>query len=312
MATVIGSQRRELRSNEPMRARYPDAEGYVDRDGVRSFYEVYGDGEPTILLLPTWSLVHSRFWKAQISYLARHFRVVTFDGRGNGRSDRPVGPEHYGPPELAAAALAVLDATGTDRGITASISAGTFWNLMLCANHAERVAGAIFFGALFPDGEEWPEWTRANVIERRDHYGGPERYNVHHVREDLGDFAKWWAEQVCSEPHSTKPIEYVVDWALDSDGERIADTLGPVEAMGVTTMRDLFSAGRDTFVEMARAVRCPTLVLQGELDPVTPASWGAAIAHETGGRPPPLPRPRHFPAPHPAALHPPVPAFTHH
>ena len=253
MATVIGSERRELRSREPMRARYPDAEGYVERDGVRSFYEVYGDGEPTLLLLPTWSLVHSRFWKAQIPYLARHFRVVTFDGRGNGRSDRPVGPEHYGPPEFAADALAVLDATGTERAITVSESAGTLWNLVLCANHADRVSAAIFIGALFPDGEEWPAWTRANLLERQDGYEGAERYNVHHIREDLGDFAQWWGEQVCAEPHSTMPIEYLVDWALDSDGERVADTLGPVEALGLPTMSDVFSAGRDTLVEMANA-----------------------------------------------------------
>jgi pimeloyl-ACP methyl ester carboxylesterase/predicted glycosyltransferase len=293
MATVIGSERRELQSQEPMRARYPDAEGYVERDGVRSFYEVYGDGEPTLLLLPTWSLVHSRFWKAQIPYLARHFRVVTFDGRGNGRSDRPVGPEHYGPPELAADALAVLDATGTERAITVSESAGTLWNLVLCANHAERVSAAIFIGALFPDGEEWPAWTRANLLERQDGYEGAERYNVHHIREDLDDFAQWWAGQVNAEPHSTMPIEYVVEWALDTDGERIADTLGPVEALGLPTMGDVLRAGRSTFVEMANAVRCPTLVLHGELDPVTPPSWGAAIARETGGRLHPLPDTAH-------------------
>ena len=71
--------------------RYPDAEGFVERDGVRVFWERYGEGEPTVLLLPTWSIVHSRFWKAQIPYLARHCRVLTFDGRGNGRSDRPAG-----------------------------------------------------------------------------------------------------------------------------------------------------------------------------------------------------------------------------
>ena len=76
---------------EQTRARYPDAEGYVERDGVRVFYEVYGEGERTALLLPTWSIVASRAWKMQIPYLARHCRVVTFDGRGNGRSDRPVG-----------------------------------------------------------------------------------------------------------------------------------------------------------------------------------------------------------------------------
>jgi hypothetical protein len=38
---------------EQSRARYPDSEGYVERDGVNVFFEVYGEGEPTILLLPT-------------------------------------------------------------------------------------------------------------------------------------------------------------------------------------------------------------------------------------------------------------------
>ena len=67
-----------------MRARYPDQEGFVERDGVKIFYEVFGAGEPTVLLLPPWSIVHSRIWKAQVPFLARHCRVITFDGRGNG------------------------------------------------------------------------------------------------------------------------------------------------------------------------------------------------------------------------------------
>ena len=66
---------------EQSRARYPDEEGYVGHDGVRVFYEVYGHGSPTVFLLPTWSIIHSRHWKMQIPYLARHFRVLTFDGR---------------------------------------------------------------------------------------------------------------------------------------------------------------------------------------------------------------------------------------
>ena len=71
------------------RARYPDQDGFLERDGVRIFYEAYGVGEPTLLLLPTWEIVHSRAWKCQIPYFARHCRVLTFDRRGNGRSDRP-------------------------------------------------------------------------------------------------------------------------------------------------------------------------------------------------------------------------------
>ena len=79
-----------------MRAREPDFDGYVERDGVKVAYEVFGDGNrPTVLLMPTWSIVHSRVWKAQVAYLARHYRVVTFDGRGNGRSDRPPKPTAY-------------------------------------------------------------------------------------------------------------------------------------------------------------------------------------------------------------------------
>ena len=100
-----------------MRARTADLEGYVERDGVSLFFEVFGEGEPTLLLLPAWSIVHSRHWKAQIPYLARHFRVVTFDGRGNGRSSRPSGADSYLDTEFAADALAVLDHLGVERAV---------------------------------------------------------------------------------------------------------------------------------------------------------------------------------------------------
>ena len=69
-----------------MRARQPDDAGYAERDGVKLRWETFGDGEPTVALLPTWSIIHSRHWKAQVPYLARHHRVVTFDGRGCGGS----------------------------------------------------------------------------------------------------------------------------------------------------------------------------------------------------------------------------------
>jgi hypothetical protein len=96
---------------EQTRARYPDSTGYIQRDGVRLYYEVYGSGEPTVFLLPTWSIIHSRHWNMQIPCLAPHCRVVTFDGRGNGRSDRPAAGHEES--EFAADALAVMDATGT-------------------------------------------------------------------------------------------------------------------------------------------------------------------------------------------------------
>jgi pimeloyl-ACP methyl ester carboxylesterase len=280
MATAIDHR---ARPGDPSRARYPDDEGYVERDGVRTFYEVYGDGEPTFLLLPTWSMIHSRFWKAQIPYLARHHRVVTFDGRGNGRSDRPQDPSSYSPNEFGEDALAVLDVTGTSAAITASMSAGTLWNLYLCAEYPDRVKGAVFTGPAFPVTGEWPAWTRASLLERRSSYEGAERYNIHFIRDRHPEFVEWWIRETLPEPHSTMAVEHAVDWALEADGETLAHTLGPVEEAGIESMRELFSAGRAAYLEMARRVQCPALVLEGELDTVTPQSWAEALADETGG-----------------------------
>ncbi len=148
-------------SREQTRARYPDSEGYVERDGVRIFYEVYGTGDTTVLLLPTWSIIHSRHWKAQIPYLARHARVVTFDGRGNGKSDRPGTVEAYDEREFAADALAVLDATATESAVIVGLSAGALWGTVLAAEHPERVTSAVFIAPAAPFGQHFARVTDA-------------------------------------------------------------------------------------------------------------------------------------------------------
>src|SRR2546423_9566245 len=116
-----------------MRARVPERDGYAERNGVKVFYEVFGAGDRTILLLPAWSIIHSRTWKMQVPYLARHYRVISFDGRGNGRSDRPLGPDRYVAAEFAADALAVLDATDTEHAVVVSLSRGAAYSLPLAA-----------------------------------------------------------------------------------------------------------------------------------------------------------------------------------
>ena len=123
--------------------------GVVDRDGVRLSYAVSGqsmDHPVTILLLPTWSIIPARFWKAQVPYLSRHYRVVTFDGRGSGDSGRPEGADAYTNAEYAADALAVLDATGTDRAVVVGLSCAAAWGVHLAADHPDRVSGLLALG----------------------------------------------------------------------------------------------------------------------------------------------------------------------
>jgi pimeloyl-ACP methyl ester carboxylesterase len=107
-----------------MRAREPDYEGTVERDGVRAGYSVYGAGEPTIVLLTSWAITHAQQWKGQVPYLARHFRVITVEGRGNGRADRPTTEEAYSDQNYVDDAIAAMDATGVDRAVVVGASLG--------------------------------------------------------------------------------------------------------------------------------------------------------------------------------------------
>src|SRR2546426_7056992 len=125
-----------------MRARYPDRGGYLERDGVKVFYEVHGEGHwPTILLMSNAPGAPLRHWKAQIPFLGRHFRVVAFDAPGNGMADRPQSPESYTDEAETGYAVAVMDATGTERAVFVSYDDPSVWSLQLAATHPERVLG---------------------------------------------------------------------------------------------------------------------------------------------------------------------------
>src|SRR3954469_18616250 len=95
-----------------MRATEPDVEDYVNHAGVKVGYAVYGSGDQTVLLAPSWLVVDSRLWKSQVAYLSRYFRVITVDPRGNGRSERPTDPAAYTDLAHATDLVAVLDAVG--------------------------------------------------------------------------------------------------------------------------------------------------------------------------------------------------------
>jgi hypothetical protein len=110
------------------RAIEPVSTGIVEApDGVRIAFDVYGSGAPTLVLLPSTPIVHSRQWKGQVPFLSRHYRVVTFDGRGNGRSDRPVQPEAYTDARLIGDIVAVMDATDTPRAVLVGLCGDGVW-----------------------------------------------------------------------------------------------------------------------------------------------------------------------------------------
>ncbi|MGK2851873.1 MAG: alpha/beta fold hydrolase [Candidatus Limnocylindrales bacterium] len=259
---------------EQTRARQPDAFGHVEREGVQIFWEVYGEGEQTILLLPTWSIIHSRHWKAQIPFLSRHFRVVTFDGRGNGRSDRPTSPDAYAAEEFTADVIAVMDATGTASASLVAFSAGSQLAAILAAEHPDRVDRVIFIGPALGLSPPLPARAPAAQLfwvelERHD---GWEKYNAAYWLANYREFLEFFFGEVFSEPHSTKQIEDCVGWGLESTPEMlVADARAP---------------GRieDEIRDLCSRIDRPVLVIQGTDDQILSPDGAAELARLSRGQ----------------------------
>ncbi|MGI8564582.1 MAG: alpha/beta fold hydrolase, partial [Candidatus Dormibacter sp.] len=276
-----------------MRAREPAVSDFVEGGGVRVGYEVFGEGEPAILLLPGWSIMTSRQWKGQVPHLARRFRVVTFDARGSGRSDRPAHPAAYLDRELAADALAVLDAAQVDAALVVGLSRGARHGLQLAALAQPRVAGLVLVSpAMRGLGAPHPTRTVHSFADELATEEGWAKYNLPYWRRDFRGFLEFFFGEALPEPHSTKQLEDAVGWGLETTPEVVAMCDAGNEIADTAAAEDL-----------TRAVRCPVLVVNGSDDRITPPAWGARLAELTGGSWVVLEGSGHFPtARHPVRL----------
>jgi pimeloyl-ACP methyl ester carboxylesterase/predicted glycosyltransferase len=262
------------RTNTGTPARTPDAAAHIERDGVRVWWESYGAGEPAVLLMPTWAIVHSRHWKAQIPYLARHFRVVTFDPRGSGFSDAPRSSGAYSDAEIIADAVTILDLLGIDKVVAAGMSCGGRHALELAAYHPDRVLGVFAIGPsvnhLTPS---LPARTRYPFAEELDTDEGWAKENRHYWARDYRGYLEFFFSQLYSEPHSTKQIEDGVAYGLDTTPHVIE-----------RSECDPGYNDRDGAEALCRAVECPVVVVHGDEDRITPYERGQRVAELTGGR----------------------------
>jgi pimeloyl-ACP methyl ester carboxylesterase len=249
-----------------MRARYPDIEDFVERDGVKVGYEVFGDGDPAIVFVPIDAIVQSQAWKAQVPYFARRHKVITIDPRGNGRSDRPTDPIAYNDVEYVADTIAVMDAAGVDRAVLVGICTSGWRALLTAATHPDRVLAVVSIGTsapyLTPPYDRGPIDFEAEL----DVYEGWQKNNRHYWLADWRGFAEFFFGQLLVEPHSSKQLEDTVGWAMD---------IG-VQTMLVHGERTLATSGKEETEEILRQVRCPVITIHGDQDNCQPsraANW---------------------------------------
>jgi DNA-binding SARP family transcriptional activator/pimeloyl-ACP methyl ester carboxylesterase len=117
--------------------------------GVSVAYEVAGSGPIDILVIPGFIHHLDLWWNAPTDGLVRALtslgRLIAFDKRGMGLSDRP---ESIGVDDWIDDALAVLDATGSERPIVLGSSGGSITALRLVERYPERVRGLILWAGV--------------------------------------------------------------------------------------------------------------------------------------------------------------------
>ncbi len=249
-----------------MRALEPTLSGSAlnPHDGVRSAYEVFGplDAPATVVLLPTWSIIHSRIWKFQAPVFARWgLRVITFDGRGNGRSDRP--PRGYAVGDYVADVLAVLDALAIARAALVGFSAGGRWGIEFAARYPERVTRLLLVAPDTSFNVPLSDAVLAEFLAEPPAGTDPPPWSAASFRRDYPAFLEWFFHRVFNEPHSTKAIDDCISWGMETDGETM-----------IATQVD--RAGEDT-ARFLSQVRCPVLIVHGMNDAETPVGIGKAI-----------------------------------
>ncbi|WP_174543187.1 alpha/beta hydrolase [Paraburkholderia monticola] len=148
----------------------PPSTRYVTGGGVHLAYQTYGAGGVDILVLPGFVSHVERLWeeprcRALLSSIARTGRLILFDRRGIGLSDR-VG---FNPSVDATAEDigTVLDATASRRVVLFGASEAGPACIKFAADHPERVAGLVLFGSL-AKGCATPDYSHALLASQYD------------------------------------------------------------------------------------------------------------------------------------------------
>ena len=219
-------------------------------------YQVFGEGSYDLVLNDGWMSNVDAGWDmpdfaAFLRALARRARVITFDRRGFGISDRPPSQEAMALEKSMDDLRTVMDAVGSERAVISGLEAGGAVSLLFAASFPDRTAGLVLVAPLvsywkapgFPWGltqQEADEW-----VERIERSWGTEefwRWNLEEMGMALDDatlraWAKW--SRLCASPQAALAIEQV---------ERQVDVRALLPQIRVPTLVMLKAGDRDDSV----------------------------------------------------------------
>ena len=262
---------------------------YTTSDGLSIAYQVTGSGDRDIVLVAgfishlelDWgNPVHDHF----LERLSGMGRLIRFDKRGTGMSDRPAGV-----PDLETRihdVLAVMDAAGSERATLFGYSEGGPMAVLCAATHPDRVSELVLFGSYAK--RTWsPDYPLAQRAEDRTAY-----------TDQLVSTWDWEADMRMRTPSADPAMARW--WAA-----RCRSSATPSTVRALVDMNALVDVRK-----ALTAVRVPTLVMHRTDDPVVAVANGRYLAeHIAGARYVEMPGNDHFVSGFPDQLLDPMEAF---
>jgi pimeloyl-ACP methyl ester carboxylesterase len=245
--------------------------GFARSRGAHVAYTTFGEGPPDLLWLSTLTVPLDSFedephTARYLRRLASFARVIRFDWRGVGSSDPPESTAVHEIADMAADALAVLDAAGSERAVVLAETGGGVVGLQLAVDAPERVASLVLAScyARLARADDYRIGLRPELLDAflRDNPNPDVEWTVG-GEGDLG----LTAPSLRSDPR------FVEWWHRAS--RRGASPVRARQLLAMTVRADQRS--------VLPAITQPTLVLHREGDVFVPARFGAYLAEHIPG-----------------------------
>ena len=225
---------------------------------INTYYEIHGKGEPLVLIYGYAG--DSGLWFRQTPVLSKKYRVIAFDNRGVGRSDKPDIP--YTMAIMAADIVGLLDVIGVDAAHVFGISMGGMIAQHFALNYPQRVTSLIL-GCTFCGG------VRSIPI-------GP---GALAALADFERFKKMTLEEIVRQLIPFLFSQEFIEKNPDIVEKRVAESLEyPTPMHGITRQAEAIM-GHDTYDILPR-IKPPTLVISGDNDRLIPAENSRILASQ--------------------------------
>jgi 3-oxoadipate enol-lactonase len=232
----------------------------VKANDINIYYEVHGQGEP-LLMIQGYGR-YSGHWTTLIPPFSKEYRVIIFDNRGTGRTDKPETP--YTMAMMAADAKGVLDAVGVDKANILGVSMGGMIAQEFALDYPDRVINLVL-GCTSCGGAKSvapPPETTAFLFD-------PERMKLSEEQRARETAPFLWTKGFI-EKHPEAVDTYV------------AITLKfPTPPHGLTGQAQAI-AGNNTYERLPQ-IKAPTLVIAGDADRLVPHENSKIIASRIPG-----------------------------